>query len=68
VDDSDRGGDVDLMIGVTEALLEPAVVAARIAIIFSRAMDGREVDVLLRAPTLLEQRIHRIAVQQGVAL
>ena len=56
------------MIGVTEALLEPAVVAARIAIIFSRAMDGREVDVLLRAPTLLEQRIHRIAVQQGVAL
>lgn len=68
MDDSDRGGDVDLMIGVTEALLEPAVVAARIAIIFSRAMDGREVDVLLRAPTLLEQRIHRIAVQQGVAL
>ena len=68
VDDTAKGGDVDLMIEVTEALADPAVVAARIASKVSRAMNGRKVDVLLKAPNLLEQPIHRIAVQQGVAL
>jgi hypothetical protein len=68
VDDSARGGDVGLMIHVTQALLEPAIVAARMAITVSRAMDGRKVDVLLRAPNLPEQRIYRVALQQGVSL
>ena len=68
VDDTAKGGDVDLMIEVTETLAEPAVIAARIASKVSRAMNGRKVDVLLKAPNLLEQPIHRIAAQQGVAL
>jgi hypothetical protein len=45
-----------------------AVVSARIASQVSRAMHGRRVDVLLKAPNLLEQPIHRIAAHQGVAL
>ena len=68
VDDQAKGGDVDLMIEVHQNLQEPALIAARIASQISRAMHGRKVDVLLKAPNLLEQPIHRIARQQGVAL
>jgi len=68
VDDQAKGGDVDLMIEVHQTLQEPALIAARIASQISRAMHGRKVDVLLKAPNLLEQAIHRIAQQQGVAL
>ena len=68
VDDQAKGGDVDLMIEVHQTLQEPALIAARIASQISRAMHGRKVDVLLKAPNLLEQPIHRIAQQQGVTL
>ena len=68
VDDAAKGGDVDLMIEVRQPLPEPALVSARIASRVSRAMHGRKVDVLLKAPNLQEQPIHRIAAQQGVAL
>lgn len=68
VDDTAKGGDVDLMVEVSRVLPEPALVSARIASRVSRAMHGRKVDVLLKAPNLLEQPIHRISVQQGVAL
>ena len=68
VDDQAKGGDVDLMIEVHQNLQEPALIAARIASQISRAMHGRKVDVLLKAPNLLEKPIHRIAQQQGVAL
>lgn len=68
VDDAAKGGDVDLMVEVNQDLLEPALVSARIANRVSRAMHGRKVDVLLKAPNLQEQPIHRIATQQGIAL
>jgi predicted nucleotidyltransferase len=68
VNDTAKGGDVDLMIEVMQDLADPAVMSARIASKVSRAMHGRRVDVLLKAPNLLEQPIHRIAAHQGVAL
>ena len=68
VDDETKGGDVDVMIEVPQSLAEPALVSARIASRISRAMHGRKVDVLLKAPNLQEQAIHRIAAQQGVTL
>ena len=68
VDDAAKGGDVDLMVEVNQTLLEPALVSARIACRASRAMHGRKVDVLLKAPNLQEQPIHLIATQQGVPL
>lgn len=51
VDDTAKGGDVDLMIEVTEALADPAVVAARIASKVSRAMNGRKVMCCSKRPT-----------------
>ncbi len=68
VHDDQKGGDVDLMLEVPAAIDEPALMAARVATRVSRAMHGRKVDVLLKAPNLLEQPIHRIATQQGVRL
>ena len=68
VHDDQKGGDVDLMLEVPAAIDEPALMAARVATRVSRAMHGRKVDVLLKAPNLLEQPIHRIAAQQGVRL
>lgn len=68
VDDAAKGGDVDLMIEVPEALTEPALMSARIASRISRAMQGRRVDVLLKAPNLIELPIHSIAARKGVLL
>jgi predicted nucleotidyltransferase len=68
VDDDEKGGDVDLMVEVPQAIDQPAVLAARMASRVSRSMHGRKVDVLLKAPNLQEQAIHRIASQQGVRL
>ena len=68
VDDHAKGGDVDLLIEVPQPLAEPALMSARIASRISRAMHGRKVDVLLKAPNLQEQAIHQIAARQGVVL
>ena len=68
VHDDQKGGDVDLMVEVLQVVQEPALMAARLASRVSRSMHGRKVDVLLKAPNLLEQPIHRIATQEGVRL
>lgn len=68
VDDTLKGGDVDLMVAVEQAVAEPALMASRVASLIERAMDGRKVDVVLKAPNLMEQPIHRIAEQEGVRL
>ena len=68
VHDDQKGGDVDLMVEVQQAIPEPALMAARVASRVSRSMHGRKVDVLLRAPNLQEQSIHHIAMQEGVRL
>ncbi len=68
VHDEQKGGDVDLLIEVPHPLPDPALVSARIASRVSRAMQGRKVDVLLKAPNLQLQPIHRIAAQQGIRL
>lgn len=68
VDDQRKGGDVDLMVEVPDVIDEPALLSARIASRVSRAMDGRKVDVVLKAPNLMVQPIHQIAQQTGVVL
>lgn len=68
VDDHRKGGDVDLMVEVPNAIEDPAVISARMASRVSRAMDGRKVDVVLKAPNLMSQPIHQIARQTGVVL
>lgn len=66
--DSARGGDVDQLIDLPQAVASPAMLAARVGARISRAMGGRRVDVLLAAPNLVEGTIHRFARERGVLL
>jgi len=68
VDDHAKGGDVDLMVEVVGIVDEPALMGARVASRVSRSMNGRKVDVILKAPNLKNQPIHEIATRTGVIL
>lgn len=68
VDDTARGGDVDLFVEVPRPVDEPALLSARIAGRVSRALDDRKVDVVLAAPNLMPLPIHDVAQREGVRL
>jgi predicted nucleotidyltransferase len=68
VSDDTRGGDVDILVELDSAVLEPAQLSARLAARISRSMFGRRVDVLIKAPNLLHLPIHDVALAQGVQL
>ena len=68
VHDQERGGDVDLLLELDVAVSEPAQLAARLSARVSRAMYGRKVDVVIKAPNLMHLPIHSIALQEGIRL
>ena len=68
LDDSARGGDLDLMLELPEPADNPALMAARFSARVSRLMLGRKVDVLIAAPNLLRLPIHDIAFKEGEIL
>lgn len=65
LDDSARGGDLDLMLELPDSVDNPALMAAQLAARASRALHGRKVDVLISAPNLMRLPIHDIAFQEG---
>jgi len=68
LDDSARGGDLDLMLELPEPADHPALMAARFSAKVSRLMHGRKVDVLIAAPNLMRLPIHDMAFKEGKAL
>ena len=68
VHDDARGGDVDLLVELDQSVAEPAQLAAQLAARVSRAMYGRKVDVLIKAPNLKLLPIHTIALSEGIRL
>lgn len=68
LDDNARGGDLDLMLELTEPVENPALMAAQLSGLISRTLHGRKVDVLLCAPNLMRLPIHDIAFQEGMLL
>ena len=68
LDDSARGGDLDLMLELPEPVDNPALMAAQLAARASRVLHGRKVDVLISAPNLMRLPIHDIAFQEGQLL
>lgn len=68
VRDDARGGDVDLLLDLDLPVSEPAQLSARLAAQVSRAMYGRKVDVLIKAPNLLHLPIHTVALAEGIRL
>ncbi|NDY97130.1 nucleotidyltransferase domain-containing protein [Wenzhouxiangella limi] len=67
-DDRKRGGDVDLLVEADSPIEDETWLAARLSARVSRSMQGRRVDVLVQAPGIREQPIHRIARREGIAL
>ena len=68
LDDTAHGGDIDLMLELTEPVENPALMAARLSTLVSRMVCGRKVDVLLSAPNLRRLPIHDIAFKEGQLL
>lgn len=68
VDDQAKGGDIDLYVSSVAPISQPAYCIAMIQAKIMRVLGERKVDVLLDAPNLERQEIHRIAEQQGVLL
>lgn len=65
LDNNQRGGDVDLLLEFEEALEHPAMMAAQVAARISRRLNGRKVDVLVKAPNLEILPVHQLAEQKG---
>ncbi len=68
LDDSARGGDLDLLLELPDPVANPALLAAQLSAQVSRLMDGRKVDVLLAAPNLRRLPIHDLALNEGQPL
>ncbi|WP_295886282.1 nucleotidyltransferase domain-containing protein [uncultured Thiohalocapsa sp.] len=63
--DDARGGDLDLLVELPEAVEHPARLSARLSARISRSMHGRSVDIVLLAPNLRRLPIHDIALREG---
>ena len=67
-DDSARGGDIDLLVELPHAEQSPVLIGARIVAGLQMALGDKRIDVVVAAPNLPEQTIHRIARQTGISL
>ncbi len=63
--DQRKGGDIDLLVSVPQAVENAALLASRIEARLQRALGERKVDVLVAAPNLESKPIHRIAEKEG---
>jgi len=68
LDDTAKGGDLDLLLELPEPVENPAMLAARISTKVSRKMYGRRVDVLISTPNLKRLPIHEIGHREGKLL
>jgi len=67
-DESQKGGDVDLLIELPIAVEKPALLCAELSAKISRHLMGRKTDVLILAPNLTRLPIHEVALREGVPL
>lgn len=68
VDDTKKGGDVDILVELPDSVDSPALLAAKLSVKISNLMFGRKVDVLLSAPNLESLTIHKYARLNGITL
>jgi len=68
LDDHQRGGDIDLLVTFPSPIENAARLGAQLEARLEVALGGRKVDVVLAAPNLARQAIHRVAEHSGVLL
>ena len=67
-DNNARGGDIDLLVESDKVIEQPTLVAARIGALLQMALGDQRIDVLIAAPNVQDQAIHRIARANGITL
>ncbi|MBK6863674.1 MAG: nucleotidyltransferase domain-containing protein [Ideonella sp.] len=67
-DDGAKGGDIDLLVEVDDPVENPALLGARIGARLQQALGERRFDIVLAAPNVAEQPIHRVARETGIEL
>jgi len=68
LDDSAKGGDIDLHVSVNKPVSDWVWEAAQLTARLERLLDGRKVDVRLIDASQQALPIDRIAMQEGVLL
>lgn len=68
VDDSRRGGDVDLLVELPYDPVDVHALQRQLYVKLLRALDARPVDVLVIGPHTLRRPIHEEALRDGVML
>lgn len=66
--DDARGGDIDLLVSSPAPVSRPALLPAQLAARLQMALGDQRIDVVLEAPNLLPQPIHRVARAEGQLL
>lgn len=67
-DDAAKGGDIDLLVDVDHPIDSPVLLGACIGARLQQALGDRRIDVVLCAPNIAEQAIHRVARATGIEL
>lgn len=68
VDDSARGGDIDIMVSTSEAIDNPAYMAAKLASKLEILLGEQKIDVVIKSPSLEIHSIHETAEKYGITL
>jgi predicted nucleotidyltransferase len=68
VDDSKRGGDIDLLVELDTPVEDLLGLELKLGTRLYRAMLERKVDVVLLAPNIEKQTIHKVALATGILL
>ncbi len=68
MDDSLRGGDIDLLVDCAHPVARPVWLAAQLTARLQRMLGDRRVDVLLTAPGMPDEPVHHVARADGIVL
>ena len=68
LDDSLRGGDIDLLVECPHPVARPVWLAAQITARLQRRLGDRKIDVLLVDPSTRLEAVHHFAKTEGVLL
>lgn len=68
VDDSAKGGDIDLYVASSEIISNRASMAARIAARLQQRLGDQRIDVVLTDPQTPRLPIHEVAEKTGIRL
>lgn len=68
LDDTRRGGDIDLLVELPDPLADVRALQSKLYVKLLRALGGRAVDVLVIGPATKRQPVHEEALREGELL